>query len=78
MKNKEFQTVDEIAEYITHQINSPLTYIKGNLELMTCDIDELPSSSLKNELIQSQKKILDGIKRVESIVNVVHSVTKNK
>lgn len=37
-----------MAAGIVHDINTPLTYIKGNLELMQYDIEDLPSSEIKN------------------------------
>ena len=76
MLKKEFKSVEEMSAFLTHEINTPLTYMKGNLEIMQDDIEMLSSGILKNELIQSEKKIMDGIKRIEKTINIIHSVTK--
>jgi len=77
MSKKEFKNIEEISAFLTHSINTPLTYIKGNLELMYDSIEDLPSSNIKNDLIQSKKKMLKGIKKIEHVVNAVHSLTKH-
>ncbi len=77
MSKKEFKSVEDMSAFLTHEINTPLTYMKGHLEVMECDLEMLPSSKLKSELIQSKEKILDGIKRIEKTINIIHSVTKD-
>ena len=64
MVKKEFKSVEEMSAFLTHEINTPLTYMKGGLEIMDSDIKMLPSGKLKDSLLQSEKKIMDGIKRI--------------
>ena len=77
MSSSDFTTVEDISAYVTHSINTPLTYVKGNLEIITSDIEEMPASKHKNELLKSTKKMLQGIKEIQKVVNVVHAVTKD-
>ncbi len=77
MNNKKITSVEEMSAYLTHSINTPLTYIKGNLEIIDLDIKSMPSSNLKNELLASTKKISKGIKEIQKVVNSVHAVTKD-
>ncbi len=56
-------TVGRLAAAITHEINTPVTYIKGNLELLRMDCEEtLPGALALFEPIE------EGIRRIESIV----------
>ena len=76
MINKNLDSIEKMSAYVTHEINTPLTYLKARLELMGYDIDTMESSSLKREFVESKRKMQEAIKRIEDVVNVVHSVTK--
>ncbi len=65
-----------MSAFLTHGINTPLTYLKANLELMEYDIDEIESLKIRSELKESQKKIIQAVKEIEKIVNIIHSATK--
>ena len=59
-RNTKFLTIGQMAAGITHEINTPLTYIKGTNEMSKFDIDDMPSSELKTSLLLDNKKIADG------------------
>ncbi|ABB43562.1 PAS/PAC sensor hybrid histidine kinase [Sulfurimonas denitrificans DSM 1251] len=64
-----FSIIGKMAAGITHEINTPLTYIKGNLELMMHDIKDLDDEiKQKNYLQEDSKVILEGVNRISSIV----------
>lgn len=64
-----FSTIGKIAAGITHEINTPLTYIRGNLELMMQDIYDIDDAiKQKHYLIEDAKIIFDGVDRIASIV----------
>ena len=66
---EKFSTIGKMAAGITHEINTPLTYIRGNLELMLQDIDALDDSvKQKSYLQEDSKTIFDGVNRIASIV----------
>jgi len=64
-----FSVIGKMAAGITHEINTPLTYIKGNLELMMRDISSL-DKNLKQRayLLEDSKSVFEGINRIASIV----------
>ena len=66
---EKFSTIGKMAAGITHEINTPLTYIRGNLELMQQDINNL-SDDIKEKgyLQEDSKTIFDGVNRIASIV----------
>lgn len=60
-------TVGRLAAAITHEINTPITYIKGNLELLKWECEEKNPDSLI-----LFKPIEEGIERIESIVSSMY------
>lgn len=60
-------TVGRLAAAITHEINTPITYIKGNLELLKWECEE----KIPDSLILF-KPIEEGIERIESIVSSMY------
>lgn len=64
-----FSVIGKMAAGITHEINTPLTYIKGNLELMMYDIKDLDDEiKQKNYLLEDSKVVIEGVNRISSIV----------
>jgi PAS domain S-box-containing protein len=60
-------SVGRLAAAITHEINTPITYIKGNLELLEYECeDNIPSA------LELFVPIKEGIVRIESIVNSMY------
>lgn len=60
-------SVGRLAAAITHEINTPLTYIKGNLELIKMELEDHHSSQM--ELFEP---IDEGIKRIQSIIGAMY------
>jgi len=75
--NKDIDTLEKMSAFITHEINTPLTYLKAHLELMECDAKVIESFEFKRDFKDSKKKMQQAIKEIEKIVNVVHSATKD-
>lgn len=75
-KNTKFLTIGQMAAGITHEINTPLTYIKGTNEMSKFDIDNMPSSELKTMLLLDNKKIADGINRISIIVESMREMSQ--
>ena len=66
---EKFFIIGKMAAGITHEINTPLTYIKGNLELMLQDIENLDDEiKQKSYLKEDSKTVIEGVNRIASIV----------
>ncbi|WP_345993171.1 response regulator [Sulfurimonas sp. HSL-1716] len=69
IREEKFSTIGKMAAGITHEINTPLTYIKGNLEIMFQDIASLSDDIKQKAYLQDDiKTILNGVNRIASIV----------
>ncbi|MEA2017939.1 MAG: hybrid sensor histidine kinase/response regulator [Campylobacterota bacterium] len=82
LEDAKFSVTGKLSAGITHEINTPLTYIKANAEIMGYDIEDLENSKIKTNLTSSLNILLDGIHRIENIVNSMKEmsmqVTANK
>ena len=82
VKNTKFQTIGEMAAGITHEINTPLTYIKGTIEMSKLDIQELPDGSIKDRINEDFNTIYNGANKialiVESMKEMAHSTISTK
>jgi len=76
LKNIKLNTIGSLAAGITHEINTPLTYIKGNFEMIKYDIEDLPPSDIRSRMIDDSEKIVDGINRISSIVEAMREVSQ--
>jgi C4-dicarboxylate-specific signal transduction histidine kinase len=77
------KSIGKLAAGITHEINTPLTYLKGNLEIIKMDIDDISQicDLKKYSFDESFATLFEAISRVSSIVNAtreISSQTKNE
>ncbi len=67
INDAKLMSVGRLAAAITHEINTPITYIKGNLELLKWECEG------KIEQVENYFKPIDeGIERIESIVGSMY------
>jgi C4-dicarboxylate-specific signal transduction histidine kinase len=75
IRNAKYTASGQLAAGLTHEINTPLTYIKANFEMIGYDLEDLPDSKPKSSIEQSISKISDGIKRIETIVHSIKEMS---
>jgi PAS domain S-box-containing protein len=67
LSDAKLMSVGRLAAAITHEINTPITYIKGNLEILKLECEEkVPDAQELFEPIE------EGIKRIELIVGSMY------
>ena len=74
LDNIKLSSIGSLAAGITHEINTPLTYIKGNFEMMKYDIMDIENESLKDSLLFNYQKIYDGILRISNIIEAMREI----
>jgi len=68
LEDAKFSAIGQLSAGITHEINTPLTYIKATFEMMQYDIDDLEDSDIKTNMKKDTALIVDGLHRVENII----------
>lgn len=76
LKNTKFLAIGQLSAGLTHEINTPLTYIKGSAEIMKYLFEDMDSSSLKDSLIKQHVRIEDGVNRLINIVESMKEMSK--
>jgi PAS domain S-box-containing protein len=74
INNIKLSSIGKLAAGITHEINTPLTYIKGNLEILRMDIESGCDCYQKSEFLASCDAMEDGIKRMAGIVESMREI----
>ncbi|PLX70005.1 MAG: hypothetical protein C0603_03445 [Denitrovibrio sp.] len=68
-------SIGKLSAGITHEINTPLTYIKGNIELLEGDIEDCVDEGTFEEMKDYFDSINDGIVRISAIIESMKEVT---
>jgi len=69
-------SIGKLSAGITHEINTPLAYIKGNMELLEMDMESIQDSTLKNNLKRTTDIIVDGINRIAMIIEAMREISQ--
>ncbi len=76
VRNAKFTAIGQLAAGITHEINTPLTYIKGNFELLELDLDDIEDPSLKETVHEQLGPIKEGIERISNIIDNMREMSQ--
>jgi two-component system, sporulation sensor kinase A len=72
VKNGKILAIKNLTSGITHELNTPLTFIKGTLEIMEYDLEDIKENDeLKTSLQQNLKKVNGGLTRIQNIINTM-------
>jgi len=77
LKTTKLSSIATLAAGITHEINTPLTYMKGNLEMLQYDIDSLDDENQKQNMTADTNRVLDGMNRISNIVKAMREVSQS-
>jgi PAS domain S-box-containing protein len=68
IKDVKFSSIGRMAAGITHEINTPLTYVKGNAEMLQMDIEKIQENDLRQSMKADMEVILEGLNRIANII----------
>ncbi|NQY94617.1 MAG: HAMP domain-containing histidine kinase, partial [Campylobacteraceae bacterium] len=74
IKQIKLESIGTLVAGITHEINTPLTYMKNNLELL--ELDLLDSFRSHEGIQESIENLKDGINRISNIVEATNEIVK--
>lgn len=77
LQSAKFTAIGQLSAGITHEINTPLTYIKATFEMMQYDIDDLEDGPIKVNMKKDTKVILDGVHRMENIISSMKEIASS-
>ncbi|MEA3289569.1 MAG: hybrid sensor histidine kinase/response regulator [Campylobacterota bacterium] len=76
LKSAKFTAIGQLTAGLTHEINTPLTYIKGSVEIMQHKMKALPDLPVKQTLEKQYDRIEDGVKRISNIIDSMTEMAK--
>lgn len=76
IKDAKFSSIGKMAAGITHEINTPLTYVKGNVELLQMDIANVQDTSLRASMQKDTEVILEGLERIANIIESMREASQ--
>jgi len=76
LNSVKLSSIGALSAGITHEINTPLTYIKGNFELMKYDIQDLPQSDIRDRILEDTEIITNGLNRISNIIEAMKEVSQ--
>jgi len=76
IRNAKFSSIGQMAAGITHEINTPLTYVKGNFEMLLEDIARVVPTSHQEEMLRDGRVIQEGIERIERIIQTMREASQ--
>lgn|GEM_PF-950530 len=76
IKDAKFSSIGKMAAGITHEINTPLTYVKGNVELLRMDIEKLEEETLRVSMLEDTRVILEGLGRIANIIEYMREASQ--
>ena len=75
MNSAMLASIGKLSAGITHEINTPLTYIKGNIELLEWEMGDAVDQGTFDEMKQYFASVNDGISRIATIIESMKEVT---
>jgi len=70
-------SIGELAAGITHELNTPIAYMKSNIELLCYDIEDLEGNEkLKLSMLDTVDILNNGINRLRGIIDTTREISK--
>ncbi len=70
-------SIGELSLGLTHEVNTPLTYIRGSADLMEMDLSLIDDMNLKELFEENLKAIQNGVERIQLIIDLLQEYGSN-
>jgi PAS domain S-box-containing protein len=74
LQSAKFLAIGRLAAGITHEINTPLTFIRGNMEMIIQDIQAMESGKQREMMLEDATSVMQGVNRIAGIVESMREV----
>ena len=70
-------SIGQMAAGMTHELNTPVSFMKSNLELLQFDIEELENNyKIKQSMLETIDTLNNGISRLRNIIDTTREISK--
>jgi len=77
LEDVKLASIGKMIAGITHELNTPVAYLKSNLELMGYDIEDIKGNTdLKEAMKDTQKVLKEGLTRIQNIIDNTREISK--
>lgn len=77
VENAQNSAIGKLSAGLSHEINTPLTIINGNMEMLLSSINSLSDSSNKEYMIEDIEIIQKNLNRIKNIVESMREISDN-
>lgn len=72
--NAQYNAIGKLSAGLSHEINTPLTIIKGSMEMLKSSIDALENTAEKEYMIEDFSSIQDNFNRIKNITESMREI----
>merc|ERR1711991_650135 len=72
--NAQFNAIGKLSAGLSHEINTPLTVIKGNMEMLKASVASLQNTPDRDYMLEDISLIEDNLNRIKNITESIREV----
>lgn len=72
--NAQYSAIGKLSAGLSHEINTPLTIINGNMEMLKSSVDSMDDSSDKKYMLEDLEMIQNNLNRIKNITESMREI----
>ena len=77
LEKSEHTNIDKLTAGLAHEINTPLTYIKGVVEIMGYTAEDIEDTSIRTQLQSDMEMLNSGMRRLELLADSMREMSNS-